>query len=271
LSAHVLEGGAVPRPVGVDALPPALRGSLNAVVRACGDAFGPHLRCVIVKGSAVKGDFLPGYSDLDVHAFVSPEVLMSDRAPKLEYAMRFQEAIGGLEPRDAGASQFQVYFLPTDRPPEDWAPAVPGSYEVVYGEPPAALVNWRDFDYQGRAKQALASIPGDVRTLIERTLDKPNRSLGACVRLAGTFVKGHAYSAAIVAAGDAGRALTMRTSELLQFLEDTDPSLAAVRRFFDFAAGWDRVEREPAYARDAYRAAIEALEAIQRWAASRIV
>ena len=256
--------------MGVEALPPALRGSLTAVVRACRDAFGEHLQCVIVKGSAVKGDFLPGYSDLDVHAFVHPDVLMSDRAPKLEYAMRFQEAIGGLEPRDAGASQFQVYFLPADRPAEDWAPAVPGSYEVVYGEAPAALANWRDFDYEGRAKQSLARIPGDVRMLIERTLDKPNRSLPLYVRLAGTFVKGHAYSAAILASGDAGRALTMRTSELLQFLEDADPSLASVRRFFDFAADWDRVERDPAYAREAYRAAIEALDATQRWAASRI-
>ena len=62
----------------------------------------------------------------------------------------------------------------------------------------------------------------------------------------------------------------MRTSELLRFLEETDSSLASVRRFFDFAVGWDRVERDPAYAREAYRAAIEALEAIQRWATSRI-
>lgn len=225
---------------------------------------------MIVKGSAVKGDYFPGYSDLDVHAFVGHDVLMSDRAPMLEYAMRFQEAIGGLEPRDARASQFQVYFLPEDRPPEDWTPAVPGSYAIVYGEPPPALTNWRDFDYQGRAEMSLAHIPSDVRMLIERTLDKPNRALPAYVRLAGTFVKGHAYSAAILASGDAQQALTMRTPDLLQFLENTDPSLSSVRRFFEFATTWDLVERDPTYARDAYRAAIGALEAIQRWAASRI-
>lgn len=259
---------AVSRPVG--SLPPELRESLSAVVRACRNVFGAHLQCVIVKGSAVKGDFLRGYSDLDVHAFVDPEVLMSDRAPKLEYAMRFQEAIGTLEPRDAGASQFQVYVLPADRPLEDWAPAVPGSYEVVYGGMPAALANWQDFDYEGRAKRGLVRIPGDVRMLIERTLDKPNRSLPTYVRLAGSFVKGHAYSAAILASGDARRALKMRTSELFRLLEGADPSLNAVRRFFVFAEAWDRVEQDPAYAREAYRAAIEALGAIQHWAASRI-
>ncbi len=251
----------------LDALPKELHDAVDAIVRACERAFGPHLKCVIVKGSAIKGDFLPEYSDLDVHAFVDPSVLMADRTPTLEYALRFQEAIGELEPHAAGASQFQVYFLRADRMMEDWAPPVPGSYEVVYGEPPPLLAHWREYDFVGKARRTLAHIPDDRRMLIDRTLDKPNRSLATYVRLAGTFLKGAAYAAAILASKDAQRALTMPTTKLLAYIESVDPSLAAVRRFFDLVADWPRVESGPTHARAAFRQAIEALEALERWAA----
>ena len=183
--------------MGLEALPPKLRDALDRVVASCREAFGDALRCVILKGSALKGDFLFGYSDLDIHAFVDPDALVGDRTPTLDHALRFQEAIGDMAPRDAGASQFQVYFLRADRPPDDWTPAVPGSYAVVYGEPPPALTNWRDADFVGQAVRNLAGIPGEVLMLTGRILDKPDTSLAAYVRLAGTFVKGRAYSAAI--------------------------------------------------------------------------
>lgn len=246
-------------------MPEDLRAALASIVQACRVAFGPHLRCVMVKGSAIKGDFLPLYSDLDVHAFVDPSVLVADRSPKLEHALRFQEAIGELEPRDAGVSAFQVYFLRADRMIEEWSPPVPGSYEVVHGDPPSWLARWREFDYVGKAKRTLARIPDDRRTLTDRVLDKPNRSLATFVRLAGMFLKGAAYDAATVASNDPQRALTMRTPELLTYLESVDRSLVAVRRFFDSVADWRRVESNPAYARGAFRQAIEALEAIERW------
>jgi predicted nucleotidyltransferase len=248
--------------------PASLRGAVDAIVAACRSAFGPHLKCVILKGSAVKGDFVPDYSDLDLHAFVDGEILLSDRTPKLEYALRFQEAIGALDPRAVGASQFQVYFLRADRTPEDWNPSVPGSYEVVYGEPPHALHEWKAFDYVAHAKRNLARISDDRRMLIDRIVDKPNRALATYVRLAGTYLKGHAYSAAIVASGDPVRALGMHTTELVAYLKGLDPSLSAVRRFFDLVAPWEGVERDPPHARAAFRQAIEALEAIERWAAS---
>lgn len=94
----------------------------------------------------MKGDFIPGYSDLDLHAFVDPEALISGRTPKLEYTLRFQEATGRLEPQDVRVSQFQIYFLRADRTMEDWTPPVPGSYVVVYGTPPSAVVDWEGYD-----------------------------------------------------------------------------------------------------------------------------
>lgn len=83
-------------------------------------------------------------------------------------------------------------------------------------------------------------------------------------------MKGHAYSAAVVASGDARRALTMRTSELLAYLDQIDPSLGAVRRFFDVVADWRKIERGPDAARDAFRRAMEALEALERLAVPNI-
>jgi len=250
-------------------LPRKLRESVDAIVQACQVAFGPHLKCVILKGSALKGDFVRNYSDLDLHAYVDPEALLADRTPKLEHALRFQEAIGDLEPRAAGASQFQVYFLRSDRSTAGWSPSVPGSYEVVYGEIPPALSGWKDFDFRSHMKETLARIGDDRRTLIGKVLDKPNAALATYVRLAGSYVKNMAYSAAVIASGDPVWTFSLSRDDLSKYLSRVDRSLAAIGEFFDIVTDWAKIERNPTAARGAFRKAIEALDAIGAWAQSQ--
>lgn len=249
-------------------MPKEVRGAIDRIVAAAQTAFGPHLRCVTLKGSLLKGDFLPRYSDLDIHAYVDPEALEGDRTPKLDFALRFQEAIGPFDPDDSAVSQFQVYFLRADRAAEGWMPAVPGTYEVLYGEPPPALRDWEGYDYVAQARRNLERIPAERRTLIGRILDKPDTSLATYVRLAGTILKGHAYSAAIVVTGDPRSALAMRTRDLVHFLEAQDPALAAFGGYYEFVKAWERVERDPHRARQAFRKALDALQAIQEWASN---
>ncbi|HLB69242.1 MAG TPA: hypothetical protein VJN63_12455 [Thermoplasmata archaeon] len=249
-----------------NALPKKLRGAVDAIVQACQVAFGPHLKCVILKGSALKGDFVRNYSDLDIHAYVDPDALLADRTPKLEHALRFQEAIGDLDPRAAGASQFQVYFLRSDRPAAGWSPAVPGSYEVVYGEMPPALSSWKDFDFRSHMKETLARIGDDQRALIGKVLDKPNTALATYVRLAGTYVKNMAYSAALIASRDPTWTFSLSRDDLSAYLSRVDRSLAAIGEFFDIVTDWAEIERDPKAARSAFRRAIEALDAIEAWA-----
>ena len=253
----------------VESLPRELSEAVDDILHACRAAFGSHLKCVILKGSALKGDFVRNYSDLDLHAFVDPETLVSDRAPQIDYALRFQEAIGSLDPRSVGVSQFQIYFVRSDRPAAGWTPSVPGSYEVVYGEIPPALTSWKDFDFRTHVRSALAKVGEDKRLLIERIIDKPNKALPSFVRLAGTYVKNHAYSAALLASEDPEWTFSLPREQLAKYLNGVDRSLAAIGQFFAVITDWAEIERNPKAARGAFRKAIKALDAIEAWAQSQ--
>jgi len=55
----------------IDGLPEGTQKRLRAYVQDVAKAFGDHLEAVLLYGSAVRGDFLPGRSNLNILLFVS--------------------------------------------------------------------------------------------------------------------------------------------------------------------------------------------------------
>jgi predicted nucleotidyltransferase len=113
--------------------PEGLNRAISIVVTACRKAFREGLVCVILKGSAVKGDFIKGYSDLDFHVFLKPEAMDGEKSPNLEDTITFKRLMGTINPQDFNASQFQVFFLNAEKYPKDWLPPTSGTYKIVWG------------------------------------------------------------------------------------------------------------------------------------------
>lgn len=242
-----------------------MRAAIKDIVKACKGIFGEYLLCVILKGSGQNHDFVPDYSDIDIHAYVEPRVLEERKSPKLEYVIRFQEAIGRLDPKKAGVSQFQVYFLPADRRIEGWNPPVPGTYEILHGAPVPAMQMTSLHEYLEQEWRYLSEARRDRLDLLGKFVDKPNSSISGLVRLTGTCLKGLLYAFSCVLTKDPGRAFSLTLDQMLSYACEQSQELSHARSFFDAITNWGEIEKDPRKAREAFALGIRALEAIERW------
>ena len=74
-------------------------------VDALDRVFAESLTAVIAKGSVILGNFVPGYSDLDLHAFIEPSRLRSPLVPHPRDALRFKRASGRRLPLISAAAR----------------------------------------------------------------------------------------------------------------------------------------------------------------------
>lgn len=207
---------------------------LEAVLRV----FGSSVRAGILKGSALKGDFIPGYSDFDLHFFVDDAVMRDALTPKLEYAFAFQEAIGAIDPAEYSVYSYQVYFLSAENYPPDWAKPLPGTYITIFGQLPASLTEIDPQSYIEKAPKDLAAHMRYMQSLIGRMLDKPNTHLEPLARLSGTFIKPVPYAVATLLTKDPERIWKMPLSEVLPLVEPRAFPSRSVSAFFDLVQGW---------------------------------
>lgn len=229
------------------------------------EAFDGEIRAILLKGSALRDDFLPSYSDLDIHVYVPSSHMRGGRQPRLENALRFQRAIGGLDPADYGVSSFQIFFIDADNYPKDWSRPLKGTYEVVYGGPIDEATPREEF--LTRSRENLSAYPRFISTLIERFVDKPDTRIAEFARLAGVFLKGAVYSAAVVIAEDPEVVVGRPIMELLGLLEGGGVDVRPMREFFVEVRGWSEAKQDPEWCRETFRLAIQGMQNICDWLA----
>jgi len=247
--------------------PEVLDRAVALVVSASETVFGENLECIILKGSAVKGDFIQGYSDFDFNVFLKPVAMESERVPKVKEAIRFQKAFGAVNPEDFGASQFQIYFISSEKYPPDWVPPVEGTYRVFWGSLPSSARELKDSVYLSYAKQDLKRVEQDKQSIVSRFVDKPNRGVPPVVRLLGATMKGHMHSVSTLLTSKPKVVHGSRLDELILFVEDGIGSKGHFTKFFECISDWTRLKRNYEYARRAFREGIRALDEIARWSA----
>lgn len=245
--------------------PEVLKKAISSVVTACTAVFEEELECIMLKGSAIKGDFIQGYSDFDFHVFLNSAAMDGERSPEAGRAVAFQKLIGEINPRDFGASQFQIFFLSARTYPPDWIPSSEGTYQILWGRTPACLQEVDDAAYVQHARRSVSNVERDKRRLIERFVDKPNSRIPTYVRLVGQYLKGHIYSMAILLTGKPNVALNMKLDELLSVVEDGMGSQGRLTTFYEYISNWATIQEQRGYAREAFMAGIDALEEMTRW------
>jgi hypothetical protein len=237
----------------------------DLVVSACKESFGSSLECVTMKGSAIKGDFIPGYSDFDFHVFLSPEAMDSERVPKTDYALKFQKIFGYVQPDDFRVSQFQIYFINSQHYPDDWVQPVEGTYKVVWGKLPLAATEADDQVYIQQAKEYLKAIEDSRRTIVGKFVDKPDTSISGIVRLLGATLKGYMYSVLILLTNNPKDSLGLQLDEMIAQVEKGINSKGHFAAFFEQISDWATIQQNGDKARKAFKEGMAALEEIARW------
>ena len=139
------------------------------IVRAMSAAFvanvGPALLSLVAHGSAVKGGFIPGSSDVDLDAFVDPAALDARGELPLERALALHADLARIDPRPFRYLQGHVY--PTGSGPR--VGYVPGAMHVVWGDA-AVPVATEDELTQAAASSLRALDPDALRSRISNGL-----------------------------------------------------------------------------------------------------
>ncbi len=202
------------------------------ILPALQSVFGPHLRAAIVTGSAIKGDFIPYYSDLDIHAFVDHTVLI------------------------------QIIFVSADYR-ADWAPHLPETYQSILGDARAIFGDLSPARFIAHASRRLDQLPGEISTLVRTIVDKPDRSLERLSRLLGVYLKGQIYNAAVVITGDPLRVWQSRLDEVIPLLEPV--ASPALRAFFSGVRSWTESRGDPEYHRTLIHDGLQAMSDLAAW------
>jgi len=240
---------------------PSPREALPPLVAALRTTFGDDLRCVLFKGSAMKGDHIPYFSDLDIHAMV--DGVGDTHAPDWVRALAFQRAIGPVDAEAYEVGAFQVEFTPGDRYPADWPVPYPRTYEVLDGSAPFGLPSAEAHLQQARAQ--LDNVERERDDLIRGVVDRSDRALVRPVRLVGTFLTGRLRSAATLLTGDPERVYTSSRAPLVHIVGEAVGNEREMLLFYALAQDWREVRQQPEQLRAMFATGIAAYEQFAGW------
>jgi len=247
-------------------MPQPQRGRLTALLlEALRAALGAGAtRAVLLKGSALKGDFFPGWSDFDLHVVVETGrvAMLGGRMPDLEPALALQAALGAIRPQDFGVSQIQLFLLDPGRYPPEWTPPVPGTFAVVQGALPPEFPLPDAGRVAAAARAFLSTLPGEADGFLARVCDKPDAALPGTVRAFGSLVKPAVHHAAVLLGGEPLAAWRGRLRDLLALVEPALRLEGALTGFYAEVGAWDEVRRDPARLRSLFRTGHGALHAL---------
>lgn len=245
----------------------ALEPLLAAYVAACRDVFGEErLVAIVLHGSVVKAGHIPGYSDVDVVVFLTPDCF-DDYGLRRELAFAIQERTAALDWERAGVSYFQAFYYDPHTMPAWWTGPVPGAYRMLWGEMPPELMAAPERLRQQGERLLREELPRIITASLSSFADSMGVALPRRVRLLGTFVNPAMFALVALESADPLEVWARPKFDALDALEARHPEAgAAVRRFFELAPAVvaNAQKAAPGDARAAFRAGIDALIAIHR-------
>jgi len=234
-------------------------------VEACKSVFGENLVSIITKGSTVKGGFIPGLSDVDMHVYLKEEAFELRDYIKLEFGLKLQEKINDILHRyDLGGSPIQVIAIDMSTP-KFWARSMPGTYIFLYGdecpEPEPEAEKMLADDIMNLQYQ----YPNYAYSLVNTYADKGNEELPQFVRRLNPAVTPTFNRVFSALTEDPFKAWMMDKFEVLDALEQLEDESAKRlaqmgREFYEMAFQRDRIRTDPNFCRDMIRLGFKIIE-----------
>lgn len=241
----------------------AIAGLGRDFVEACRSVFGESLVAIIIKGSAVKGGFIPGLSDVDLHIYLKDDAFAYSDFLKLELGLSLQEKMDELiREYDFGGGPVQVIMINVSKP-RDWSAPLPGTYIVLYGnecpEPPPSAEAMLEYDRTNLQNPQYGY--GLVNSLVDKTSDL----LAGYVRRLNAAVTPTLYRVLSVLTREPFKAWKMTRFEVLEALEELDIEAVRqfaglARKFYEIASQGDRIRADLELCKEAIRIGFKILD-----------
>jgi predicted nucleotidyltransferase len=247
----------------------AVAGLRREFVEVCKSVFEESLVAIICKGSTVKGGFIPGLSDVDLHVYLKDNAFVYSDFLKLELGLSLQEEMDELIHKyDFGGGPIQVITINTSKP-RDWSGPLPGTYLLLYGDecPETSPTAEEMLEYD----RANLQNPSYGYGLVNSMADKTSDALPSYVRRLNTAVTPTLYRVLSVLTSDPFKAWRMTRFEVLDALEqletedlgaDSRPAHIAKlgREFYEIASRKHKLESDPELCKTALRIGFKILD-----------
>lgn len=182
---------------------------------------------LIVHGSALKGGFIPGCSDIDLQLYVTPAAFVDGHLP-FELTVAIHRDLAHIDP--APFRYIQCYAFSTAMAP-GWVGPVPGAHHVIAGRLPVPEATAEEL--RASAHRSLAEL-NDVPTyLFDGLLDHGEHRLERRVRLICTDVWPALFQLIIVRGADPIATWSLTKLQAIDAMPADTPPGAAVRAFYD--------------------------------------
>jgi predicted nucleotidyltransferase len=238
-------------------------------VEACRSVFGESLVAIINKGSTVKGGFIPGLSDMDLHVYLKDDAFAYSDFLKLELGLSLQERMDELIRKyDFGGGPVQVIMINVSKP-RDWSAPLPGTYLLLYGDecpdPPPTAEGELEYD------RANLRNPHYGYGLVNSLADKTSDALAGYVRRLNTAVTPTLYRVLSVFTKDPFKVWKMTRFEVLDALEQLEMESVAAglepgriselgRKFYEIASQNRQLQSDLDLCKEAIRIGFEVLD-----------
>ncbi len=214
----------------VSALQPEARPIAEAVARVYMQHTGHLFVGLAVHGSAFKGDFIPGCSDIDFQLYLRREAFDAEGNISLSLALAIHRDLARIDPAPFSSVQclaLAIPFVQAERP--DVLPPLPGTYHVVAGVFPLPHPTREEAVRSahaalGRLRAVPAKLPNDL-------LDFNAARLPRWVRLICTDVWPALYHLLIVRGHDPLDVWRLPKRRAIALLPERDDTGAAIRAF----------------------------------------
>ena len=214
----------------VSPLVPEARQVVAAIAQVYWRHTQPWFVGLLVHGSALKGGFIPGGSDIDFQLYLEDAAFDTHHNLPFDTAVAIQRdlehiAIAPFQaiqcfPRPAG------YALPGH---EEWVPPIPGAYHVVLGRLPIAPATPGQVRSAARrALGALNLVPFDIANNL---LDYAPGRMTRLVRLLSTAVWPTLYHVLTCQAADPLAPWRLPKTDAIALLPETEPLSVEIQEF----------------------------------------
>ena len=182
---------------------------------------------LILHGSALKGGFIAGCSDIDLQLYVLPDALDDAGVLPFDLTVAIHRDLARIDP--APFRYIQCYAFSTEMP-QGWTAPVPGAYHVVAGRLPIAEATADQL--RECARRALESLDPALRFLTDGLLDHGGGRLANRVRLLCTDVWPALYHLLILRGADPIATWSLTKQQAIRQAAPGTSAGAAIRAFY---------------------------------------
>ena len=215
---------------------------------------------LLIHGSAFKGGFIPGCSDVDLQLYLDESAFMADGQLPLDLCLAIHRDLATVDP--APFRYLQCVALSRTLPP-DYTGPIPGAYHMIAGTLPVPEAT--DQQLRDAARQALAALKPVPQFITHALLERGGGRLASCVRLLCTDVWSTLYHVLALQQGDAIGIWTLAKEEAIALLPFDTPLGREIRAFYRAAWTYYPAEESVEHALAVIATGVAFLRAAKSW------